>query len=175
MKPSLTKKIISAPRVDLSSKSAASFDRLLNTPFFKNKALQISSLKNHLMTKKDEILIRQISIYNQFLSQRYSKNTLLFHQALYFAVAEEIGHWITSENLNTELLSSRKEIDGIKKNENKITIDDTSLTKGSIQQLEKKIKRLEKQMYKAAKNLDFIDAAKLRDEINLIKQSIVKQ
>ena len=30
-------------------------------------------------------------------------------------------------------------------------------------------------MYKAAKNLDFIDAAKLRDEINLIKQSIVKQ
>ena len=30
-------------------------------------------------------------------------------------------------------------------------------------------------MYKAAKNLDFIDAAKLRDEINLIKQSIIKE
>lgn len=67
------------------------------------------------------------------------------------------------------------EIDGIKKNEIKIKIDDTSLTKSSIQQLGKKIKRLEKQMYKAAKNLDFIDAAKLRDEINLIKQSIIKE
>ena len=67
------------------------------------------------------------------------------------------------------------EIDGIKKNEIKIKIDDTSLTKSSIQQLEKKIKRLEKQMYQAAKNLDFIDAAKLRDEINLIKQSIIKE
>ena len=30
-------------------------------------------------------------------------------------------------------------------------------------------------MYKAAKNLDFIDAAKLRDEINLIKQSIIRE
>ena len=30
-------------------------------------------------------------------------------------------------------------------------------------------------MYKAAKNLDFIDAAKLRDEINLIKQSIIQE
>ena len=67
------------------------------------------------------------------------------------------------------------EIDGIKKNEIKVKIDDTSLNKSSIQQLEKKIKRLEKQMYKAAKNLDFIDAAKLRDEINLIKQSIIKE
>ena len=30
-------------------------------------------------------------------------------------------------------------------------------------------------MYKAAKSLDFIDAAKLRDEINTIKQSIIKE
>ena len=62
-----------------------------------------------------------------------------------------------------------------KKMKMKIKIDDTSLTKCSIQQLEKKIKRLEKQMYKAAKNLDFIDAAKLRDEINTIKQDIIKE
>ena len=41
--------------------------------------------------------------------------------------------------------------------------------------IRKKIKRLEKQMYKAAKNLDFIDAAKLRDEINTIKQDIIKE
>ena len=30
-------------------------------------------------------------------------------------------------------------------------------------------------MYKAAKNLDFIDAAKLRDEINTIKQEYYKR
>ena len=41
--------------------------------------------------------------------------------------------------------------------------------------IREKIKRLEKQMYKAAKNLDFIDAAKLRDEINTIKQDIIKE
>ena len=67
------------------------------------------------------------------------------------------------------------EIDGIKKNENKFKIDDLSLNKSTIQQLEKRIKRLEKKMYKAAKSLDFIDAAKLRDEINTIKQSIIKE
>jgi len=67
------------------------------------------------------------------------------------------------------------EIDGIQKNENKFKIEDSLLNKCSIQQLEKKIKRLEKQMYKAAKNLDFIDAAKLRDEINTIKQGIIKE
>ena len=62
-----------------------------------------------------------------------------------------------------------------KKMKMKIKIEDSSLNKCSIQQLEKKIKRLEKQMYKAAKNLDFIDAAKLRDEINTIKQDIIKE
>ena len=67
------------------------------------------------------------------------------------------------------------EIDGIQKNENKIKIEDSLLNECSIQQLEKKIKRLEKQMYKAAKNLDFIDAARVRDEINTIKQGIIKK
>jgi excinuclease ABC subunit B len=35
------------------------------------------------------------------------------------------------------------------------------------------IKRLEKQMYKAAKDLDFEQAAKLRDEIKGLKTSMV--
>ena len=52
----------------------------------------------------------------------------------------------------------------------------TALFKEKLErQLERKIKRLEKQMYKAAKNLDFIDAARVRDEINTIKQGIIKK
>jgi len=42
----------------------------------------------------------------------------------------------------------------------------------TIPQLEKAISKIKKEMDKAAKNLDFMEAAKLRDEMFLLKKNL---
>jgi excinuclease ABC subunit B len=38
--------------------------------------------------------------------------------------------------------------------------------------LEKAIQKTEKDMYKAAKNMEFMDAARLRDELEMLKDKL---
>ena len=56
--------------------------------------------------------------------------------------------------------------------EKKIKIDEESIYLLPKKRIEEKIRETRKKMEKAAKNLDFMEAAKLRDELNKLKNNI---
>ena len=59
----------------------------------------------------------------------------------------------------------------IQKLKKKIKIDEESIYLLPKKRIEEKIRETRKKMEKAAKNLDFMEAARLRDELNKLKNN----
>ena len=87
--------------------------------------------------------------------------------------AFNMAHTITPTTINKKISSGFEHVYSQSAEQGGSKVEEALSDFSSLENLERKIKTLEKEMHKAAKDLEFEEAAKLRDRINDLKKLMV--